>query len=340
MSAITIEGVSKSYGTTPVLHAFDLEIPDGAFVSFLGPSGCGKSTLLFCIAGLEEISDGRILFDGRDMTPVAARNRNIALVFQDYALYPHMSVRENLAFPLRQQKAEGQAIATQVAWAADLLGLNPFLDRPPAELSGGQRQRVAVGRAIVRHPAALLMDEPLSNLDASLRVKTRTEIKRLQRELKITVVFVTHDQEEAMVMSDRIAVMNNGVLQQFDEPMKIYRAPVNVFVASFIGSPQMNLLPGEMAPGGHGGRRLVGLRPHDLAPTANGGSDAFTLTGELALIEPAGPLHYLDVDVGGQMVKATCADPNGLCPGAAVTLSAPIQAVHLFDRESGLRVNA
>ena len=340
MSAITIESVSKSYGTTPVLHALDLEIPDGAFVSFLGPSGCGKSTLLFCIAGLEEISDGRILFDGRDMTPVAARNRNIALVFQDYALYPHMSVRENLAFPLRQQKAVEQAIATQVAWAADLLGLNPFLDRSPAELSGGQRQRVAVGRAIVRHPAALLMDEPLSNLDASLRVKTRTEIKRLQRELKITVVFVTHDQEEAMVMSDCIAVMNNGVLQQFDEPMKIYRAPVNVFVASFIGSPQMNLLPGEMVPGGHGARRLVGLRPHDLSPTANGGTDAFTLTGELALIEPAGPLHYLEVDVGGQLVKATCADPNGLFPGAAVTLSAPVQAVHLFDRESGLRVNA
>jgi ABC-type sugar transport system ATPase subunit len=340
VSAITIEGVSKSYGTTPVLHALDLEIPDGAFVSFLGPSGCGKSTLLFCIAGLEEISDGRILFDGRDMTSVAARNRNIALVFQDYALYPHMSVRENLAFPLRQQKAEEQAIATQVAWAADLLGLNPFLDRSPAELSGGQRQRVAVGRAIVRHPAALLMDEPLSNLDASLRVKTRTEIKRLQRELKITVVFVTHDQEEAMVMSDRIAVMNNGVLQQFDEPMKIYRTPLNVFVAGFIGSPQMNLLPGEMAPGGHGPRRLVGLRPHDLAPTANGGPDAFTLTGELALIEPAGPLHYLDVDVGGQLVKATCADPDGLFPGAAVTLSAPLQAVHLFDREGGLRVNS
>jgi ABC-type sugar transport system ATPase subunit len=184
------------------------------------------------------------------------------------------------------------------------------------------------------------MDEPLSNLDASLRVKTRTEIKRLQRELKITVVFVTHDQEEAMVMSDRIAVMNNGVLQQFDEPMKIYRAPMNVFVAGFIGSPQMNLLPGEMAPGGHGSGRLVGLRPHDLAPTANGGSDAFTLTGELALIEPAGPLHYLDVDVGGQLVKATCVEPNGLFPGATVTLSAPVQAVHLFDRESGLRVNA
>ena len=169
MSAITIESVSKSYGTTPVLHALDLEIPDGAFVSFLGPSGCGKSALLFCIAGLAEISDGRILFDGHDMTSVAARDRNIALVFQDYALYPHMSVRGNLAFPLRQQKAEEQAIATQVrAWAADLLGLNPFLDRSPAELSGGQRQRVAVGRAIIQHPAALLLVKVWSNFIMSV----------------------------------------------------------------------------------------------------------------------------------------------------------------------------
>ena len=275
------------------------------------------------------------------MTPVAARNRNIALVFQDYALYPHMSVRENLAFPLRQQKAEEQAITTQVAWAADLLGLNPFLDRSPAELSGGQRQRVAVGRAIVRHPAALLMDEPLSNLDASLRVKTRTEIKRLQRELKTTVVFVTHDQEEAMVMSDRIAVMNNGVLQQFDEPMKIYRAPDECLRRRL-----HRLAADEFASrrdGAWGTRRGA---PRRRAPSRSRPDGewrrrtGFALTGELALIEPAGPLHYLDVDVGGQMVKATCADPNGLVPGAAITLSAPIQAVHLFDRESGLRVDA
>src|SRR5580700_10540081 len=231
MTSIAIQEVSKSYGR---------------------------------IAVLEEITEGNILFDGRDVSELSPRDRNIALVFQDYALYPHMLVRDNLAFPLRQQKVAEDLVRKQVAWAAGLLGLEPLLDRSPAELSGGQRQRVAVGRAIVRNPAALLMDEPLSNLDASLRVKTRTEIKRLQRQLKTTVVFVTHDQEEAMVMSDRIAVMNNGVLQQFDEPMKIYRAPANLFVAGFIGSPQMNLLPGEMAPGGHGARRLVGLRPHDL----------------------------------------------------------------------------
>ena len=341
MSSITIAGVSKAYGQTPVLQALDVEIPDGAFVSFLGPSGCGKSTLLFCIAGLEEVSDGRILFDGRDVTRVAARDRNIALVFQDYALYPHMSVRGNLAFPLRQQKAPEHTINAQVAWAAHLLGLEELLERAPAELSGGQRQRVAVGRAIVRNPAALLMDEPLSNLDAALRVKTRTEIKRLQRELKTTVVFVTHDQEEAMVLSDRIAVMNGGALQQFDEPMTIYRRPANLFVAGFIGSPQMNFLSGEMAPGGHGEQRLVGVRPHDLTPSKQTPRDGeLSLSGELALIEPAGPLHYLDVEIGGQMIKATCADPSGLTPGAPITLAAPAASVHFFDRGSGLRLAA
>ncbi len=338
MASITIRGVSKSYGAMPVLKGLDLDIEDGEFISFLGPSGCGKSTLLFCIAGLEEITQGSILFDGRDVSALAPRDRNIALVFQDYALYPHMLVRDNLAFPLRQQKISEDLVRKQVAWAAGLLGLEPLLDRSPAELSGGQRQRVAVGRAIVRNPAALLMDEPLSNLDASLRVKTRTEIKRLQRELKTTVVFVTHDQEEAMVLSDRVAVMNDGVLQQFAEPMAIYRRPANLFVAGFIGSPQMNFLSGLEAPGGHGGERVVGVRPYDLVPCSSDLVDGFKLVGELALIEPAGPVHYLDVQVGDQMIKATCADPDGLRPGAPITLSAPSHSIHLFDRGSGIRL--
>ena len=337
MSSIAIEGVSKSYGKVSVLRSLDLAIPDGSFVSFLGPSGCGKSTLLFCIAGLEDIGAGRILFDGRDVAPLSARDRNVALVFQDYALYPHMTVRDNLAFPLRQGRAAEGEVAAQVAWAAGLLGLEELLDRAPAELSGGQRQRVAVGRAVVRNPAALLMDEPLSNLDASLRVKTRTEIKRLQRELGTTVVFVTHDQEEAMVLSDRIAVMDGGALQQFGAPMEIYRRPANLFVAGFIGSPQMNLLPGPDAPGGQGEARLVGVRPHDLVPAPPGGG-GFELAGELALVEPAGPFHFLDVQVGPHLVKATCADPGDLEPGARLTLAAPPAAVHLFDRASGLRV--
>jgi ABC-type sugar transport system ATPase subunit len=338
MTSINIQNVSKSYFNFPVLKGLNLDIKDGEFISFLGPSGCGKSTLLFCIAGLEDITSGAIRFDGKDISGLSARDRNISLVFQDYALYPHMLVRDNLAFPLRQQKVTEDAIRKQVAWAAELLGLEQVLDRLPAELSGGQRQRVAVGRAIVRNPAALLMDEPLSNLDAGLRVKTRTEIKRLQRELKMTVIFVTHDQEEAMVLSDRIAVMNNGVVQQFAEPMTIYREPANQFVAAFIGSPQMNFLPGSAVPGGNGDDRLVGVRPHDLTPGNGNSSDGFTLTGELALIEPAGPIHFLDVLVGDLMVKATCTDPGSLGLGEKLTLSAPAQTVYLFDRESGARI--
>jgi ABC-type sugar transport system ATPase subunit len=338
MTSINIRAVSKSYSQHRVLKGLDLDIADGEFISFLGPSGCGKSTLLYCIAGLEEISTGSILFDGRDISGLAPRDRNIALVFQDYALYPHMAVRDNMAFPLRQQRVGADAIKRQVAWAAELLGLEELLDRSPAELSGGQRQRVAVGRAIVRNPAALLMDEPLSNLDASLRVRMRTEIKRLQRELAVTTIFVTHDQEEAMVLSDRIAVMHDGVLQQFADPMAVYREPANQFVAGFIGSPQMNFLPGSAVSGGQNDSRVVGIRPHDLTPSAGPEDGALSLTGELALIEPAGPIHFLDVLVGDRMVKATCGDPGGLRPGASLTLTAADRSIHLFDRASGARV--
>ena len=244
MSSIQIEAVVKRYDTVPVLHGLDLDIRDGEFVSFLGPSGCGKSTLLRCIAGLEDITGGRICFDGADIGRRAPKDRNIALVFQDYALYPHMTVRDNIAFPLRQQGVDEATVRAQVAWAGEVLGVTGLLDRAPADLSGGQRQRVAVGRAVVRNPAALLMDEPLSNLDASLRVHMRTEIKRLQRELAVTVVFVTHDQEEAMVMSDRIAVMNQGRVEQFDTAHALYRRPVSRFVAEFVG--KSNIFPGQI----------------------------------------------------------------------------------------------
>lgn len=337
MTSINIRGVTKSYGNFPVLKGLDLDIRDGEFISFLGPSGCGKSTLLYCIAGLEDITAGSVLFDGKDVSDLDPRERNIALVFQDYALYPHMRVRDNMAFALRQQKVAEATIRQQVEWASELLGLEAFLDRLPAELSGGQRQRVAVGRAIVRNPAALLMDEPLSNLDASLRVRMRTEIKRLQRELKITVIFVTHDQEEAMVLSDRIAVMHGGVLQQFDEPMTVYRQPANRFVASFIGSPQMNFLPGSMVEGGTAGR-LVGIRPHDLSPANGLAGETVRLEGELALVEPAGPVTFLDVMVGDMIVKATTADPGAWRPGQRLTLEAPARNVCLFDEASGARL--
>ncbi|MFP5076074.1 ABC transporter ATP-binding protein [Rhizobium sp. YIM 134829] len=335
MASITIAGLNKRYGIHPVLKGLDLSIENGEFISFLGPSGCGKSTLLFCIAGLEEINEGSIRFDGREISDLGPRERNIALVFQDYALYPHMSVRDNIAFPLRQQKVDAATIEKQVAWAADVLGLEALLDRPPAALSGGQRQRVAVGRAIVRNPSVLLMDEPLSNLDASLRVHMRTEIRRLQKELGITVIFVTHDQEEAMVLSDRIAVMNNGVLQQFAAPMEVYSRPANRFVAGFIGSPQMNFLPGDLC--GGPADHVIGVRPHDLKPDT-GNSGAFSLRGELMLIEPAGPFQFLDVNVAGHVVRATCMDTSGLSPGAPITVSAGFDALRVFAADSGLRI--
>lgn len=338
MSAIKIADVSKSYGSVQVLKGLSLDVADGEFISFLGPSGCGKSTLLYCIAGLETITDGQILFDERDATQTSPRDRNIALVFQDYALYPHMAVKDNLAFPLRRQRIGEATIKQQVDWASEILGIEGLLDRFPSELSGGQRQRVAVGRAIVRNPAALLMDEPLSNLDASLRVRMRTEIRRLQRELKITTIFVTHDQEEAMVMSDRIAVMNGGKLQQFDTPMQVYRKPANRFVASFIGSPEMNFLP-ETALGVAGAPNcIVGIRPHDLVLAEGKGSIGVPLEGELLLIESVGPLHFLDVLVGNTLIKATCNDLEGLAVGRRVSLIAPEEHLHRFDVETGLRL--
>ncbi len=337
MAAIDIIGLQKSYASSMILNGINLSIRDGEFISFLGPSGCGKSTLLYCISGLEEITDGSIRFDNREISDLSPRERNIALVFQDYALYPHMTVRENMAFPLRQQKVAAETIRQQVGWAAETLGLENLLDRLPAELSGGQRQRVAVGRAIVRNPAVLLMDEPLSNLDASLRVRMRTEIRRLQRELKMTVIFVTHDQEEAMVLSDRIAVMKDGVIQQFAPPMAVYENPANLFVASFIGSPQMNLLPAGLVGRNDGDNSLVGIRPHDLSPAVDK-RDCLALEGELSFIEPAGPIHFLEVMVGGHLVKATCPNSSGMSPGDRVTLHAPFEAIHHFDAGSGARI--
>lgn len=341
MASISIRSVSKSFGLYPVLQGLNLEIADGEFVSFLGPSGCGKSTLLFCISGLEDLTAGTIHLGDRDLAHIPPRDRNIALVFQDYALYPHMRVRENIAFPLQQQGLAADVIRQQVAWAAELLGLEALLDRSPAELSGGQRQRVAVGRAIVRNPAALLMDEPLSNLDAGLRVRMRTEIKRLQKELGLTVIFVTHDQEEAMVMSDRIAVMNAGVLQQFADPMTVYREPANQFVAGFIGSPQMNFLPGSMAGGGLNEAHVLGVRPHDLVPARDASSDVLVMRGRLTLIEPAGPVAFLDVTLpDGSLIKATCADPRAYRPGEDLLLAVVRGNVSVFDAATGVRTGA
>jgi ABC-type sugar transport system ATPase subunit len=362
LASLTIDRMSKDYGDVRAVDALDIRVEDGAFLTLLGPSGCGKSTALACIAGLETLTKGRVLFGEEDVTNLEPHERNVAMVFQDYALYPHMNVAENIAFGLKQQKTNAATIKRQVDSAAEMLGLGELLHRRPAELSGGQRQRVAVGRAAVRNPAVLLMDEPLSNLDAGLRLKTRTEIKRLQRELGMTTVFVTHDQEEAMVLSDMMAVMCDGVLQQIGPPMAVYREPANLFVASFIGSPAMNFLDVELGledgqlagrfAGAsftlpldvvaersldklRGGRAvLMGLRPSDLV--LGGGEQV--LGGRVFLVEPVGPITYLDVDVAGRVIKAAC-DPDTAPPvGETVTLGFSSSRLRLFDQATEERL--
>jgi ABC-type sugar transport system ATPase subunit len=363
MASVALRAMSKSYGPVTALQSLDLEVEDGQFLTLLGPSGCGKSTALSCIAGLERPTAGRIVFGGRDVTELEPHERDVAMVFQDYALYPHMTVRGNMSFGLRQQGVGPSAIERQVAVAAEFLGLTGLLDRRPAELSGGQRQRVAVGRAVVRNPAVFLMDEPLSNLDAALRVRTRTEIKRLQRELGVTSVFVTHDQEEAMVLSDRIAILRGGVLQQVGPPMAVYRDPVNLFVAGFIGSPSMNLLQAELQPAADGlfcrvagqtlplprsvlrsqdgvapaGVRkvLLGIRPMDMTV---GASDNATLRGRVFLVEPVGPVAYVDIDIDGWAIKATADPDREPAIGGVVGLSFPPGRTFLFDPETEERL--
>lgn len=359
MATVSLEAMSKSYGAVPAVRALNIRVADGEFLTLLGPSGCGKSTALACIAGLERPTGGRIVFGEHDVTRLEPHERDVAMVFQDYALYPHMSVRENMLFGLHQQRMSRAESAKQVARAAEVLGLGPLLDRRPAELSGGQRQRVAVGRAVVRNPAVFLMDEPLSNLDAGLRVRTRTEIRRLQRELGVTSVFVTHDQEEAMVLSDRIAVMRGGALQQLGPPMEVYRDPVNLFVATFIGSPAMNMLDARVRLAGdvilarvedqtlslprsvartewRGEKRvLLGLRPTDTGIVS---PEQGVLRGRVFLVEPVGPFAYVDIDLAGWSVKATIDPEQSPALGDVVGLSVMGARVCLFDPESEARL--
>ena len=281
MGSLTLRGVAKSFGATDVIKGVDLAVAEGEFCVFVGPSGCGKSTLLRMIAGLEEATAGDIEIDGRRVNAVAPAKRGIAMVFQSYALYPHLTVRDNMALGLRQAGAPKAEIAASLARAAGMLALEPLLDRRPAELSGGQRQRVAIGRAIVRKPALFLFDEPLSNLDAALRVATRLEIARLHRELGATMIYVTHDQVEAMTLADRIVVLNGGRIEQVGAPMELYDDPANTFVATFIGSPQMNLLDAARlgAPG-----RTLGVRPEHLRLSA----DAGPIAGRVSHVERLG----------------------------------------------------
>jgi multiple sugar transport system ATP-binding protein len=361
MATVTFENVNKNYGDFQAVKDLDLEIGDGEFMVLVGPSGCGKTTSLRMIAGLEEITSGTLKIGDRVVNDVPPKDRDIAMVFQSYALYPHMSVRENLAFGLKLRKVPKAEIERRVNEAAETIQLGKLLDRKPKELSGGQRQRVALGRAIVREPAVFLMDEPLSNLDAKLRVQTRAEIARLHQRLKTTVVYVTHDQVEAMTMGTRIAVMNEGLLQQVGSPQVLYDTPINRFVAGFIGSPSMNFVEVHMEGSGEGarlvgpgdwsiplpnryrdaatpraGKTLVaGFRPEHL-DIGEGGSGHGAFQARADVVEYLGNEELLHVNAADQDIVAIVDSEHRVRPGDIVSLVLPLDKLHLFDGETGL----
>ncbi|NNU64112.1 sn-glycerol-3-phosphate ABC transporter ATP-binding protein UgpC [Rhizobium sp. WYCCWR 11152] len=353
MAGVQFADVRKSFGTFPVIKGVDIDIADGEFVILVGPSGCGKSTLLRMLAGLENISGGEIKIGGRVVNTLPPKDRDIAMVFQNYALYPHMTVQENMGFSLMLNKAPKAEAEKRVKYAAGILGLDKLLDRYPRQLSGGQRQRVAMGRAIVRDPEVFLFDEPLSNLDAKLRVAMRAEIKELHQRLKTTTVYVTHDQIEAMTMADKIVVMHDGVVEQIGTPLELYDKPANLFVGGFIGSPAMNMIKGRLdpenptsfkAPDGTAlpvanppadalGRDLVyGLRPEYILLDANG------LPGEIVVIEPTGYETHLILRLGGSDLSCVFRERVSARPGEALRVAIDAAHVHLFDAESGRRL--
>ncbi|CAM5179840.1 sugar ABC transporter ATP-binding protein [Bosea thiooxidans] len=354
MAAIELQGLVKRYGKTQVVHGIDLTIEDGEFVVFVGPSGCGKSTTLRMIAGLEEIDGGTISIGGRAVNRLEPKERNIAMVFQNYAIYPHMSVAENIGFGLYTAKLDKAEKRRRVEETGRILGLEALLERKPSALSGGQRQRVAIGRAMVRDPAAFLFDEPLSNLDAQLRAQMRLEIKRLHQRLGRTIVFVTHDQVEAMTLADRIVVMRDGRILQVGAPMELYEKPADVFTARFIGSPTMNILParattaagattlalGEQplalptAMGTVPADLLVGVRPQQLRVLANGEASDLVLSGKAAVIEPLGSETFVHVEHGGGLILASAPAKAPPAVGEIVRLGAPASALTLFDAAS------
>ncbi len=351
MSQIDISAVTKFYGNVQAIHGIDIHVNEGEFAVLVGPSGCGKSTLLRMIAGLTEISGGEISIGGQVVNDLAPKDRDIAMVFQNYALYPHMTVAQNMGYPLRVKRAPKAEIAAAVAEAAEVLGLNDLLDRKPGQLSGGQRQRVAMGRAIVRNPAVFLFDEPLSNLDAKLRVKMRAEIKTLHQKLKTTIVYVTHDQIEAMTMADKIIVMDGGHVSQIGTPLELYRNPANKFVATFIGSPAMNIISAEVGSEGvqfpdgqllnlsHAlapGRQIsLGFRPEHISLA----SDKSGLRAQVKLVEPMGAETLLTCDIAGGDVLVNVKDHPEVQAGDTVFLSMDGEKLHFFDKSTGAAIS-
>ncbi len=355
MASVAIRDVRKAFGSTTVIHGVDVAILDGEFVVLVGPSGCGKSTLLRMIAGLENITSGEIHIGDRLVNDLPPKERDVAMVFQNYALYPHMTVAANMAFSLKLRGAPQTEIDARVKRAADILGLGPYLQRFPRQLSGGQRQRVAMGRAIVRDPQVFLFDEPLSNLDAKLRVQMRTEIKELHQRLKTTTVYVTHDQIEAMTMADKIVVMHDGLVEQIGAPLELYDKPKNLFVAGFIGSPAMNFLKGAVrlngkmefevpggarlplaaAPAGSDGRAAIyGVRPEHFVIADDGAEAA------IQVIEPTGAEIQVVAKLGGEDIIAVFRERHQFKPGDKIRLKPDPKFVHLFDETSGQRLIA
>ena len=327
MGTITLKKVHKAFGDAVIIPSADLEIKNGEFVVFVGPSGCGKSTLLRLIAGLEDMSSGTIEIDGRDVTEVPPSKRGLSMVFQSYALYPHMSVRNNIAFGLKMAGESKEMIDGKVAKAAATLNLTDYLERKPGQLSGGQRQRVAIGRAIVRNPGGFLFDEPLSNLDAALRVNMRIFIMQLHKDLGTTMIYVTHDQVEAMTMADRIVVLNKGNIEQVGSPLELYNRPDSLFVAGFIGSPKMNFITGEFA--ARHGAHTIGIRPEHTAIVASGGE----LSGTIILTEHLGSDSFLHVDAGpaGRLTVRAGGDFAGKS-GDTISLKPDAARIHRFDQ--------
>ena len=363
LSEVRFDGVHKIFGAETAVEDLNLTVNAGEFLVLVGPSGCGKTTTLRMLAGLERPSYGRILIGDKLINNVSPRFRDVAMVFQSYALYPHMNVYDNLAFGMRARGASKDLVAQRVKETADVLGLGKLLKRRPSELSGGQRQRVALGRALIRQPQVFLMDEPLSNLDAGLRVQMRAELSRLHQRFRVTTVYVTHDQVEAMTMGDRIAVMNNGRLQQVDAPETLYDNPANVFVAGFIGSPRMNFVPGRLASsdgrtsvtflgittplgtgsrltaGASDGEVTVGIRPEDLMWRPAAGPDCtLTLSADVDVVEPMGHEAYVTALCAGETVTSRFPPRSGVRPQERVDLALNPARLHLFDAQSGITI--
>jgi len=354
MADLHLDNVKKRYGALDILHGINLDVADGEFVVLVGPSGCGKSTLLRMIAGLETVSDGEIRIGGRRANELPPQKRNISMVFQSYALFPHMSVKDNITFGPRIRRESPQETGDKLQRAASILNLGPYLDRRPGQLSGGQRQRVAMGRSIVRDPDLFLFDEPLSNLDAKLRVQMRTEIKALHQKLASTIIYVTHDQIEAMTMADRIVVMNSGHIEQVGTPLELYDHPANLFVAGFLGSPAMSFIEGTLetrdggnavrlsdealvpvasVASGHDGKAILGIRPEHYRIDPQG-----PIRLKVDVVEPTGSESHVYGHVGNSEVRAVFRERIAAEPGQILSLSAEPGKVHLFDASTGMRL--